>query len=134
VFSQGSFGRILGTVTDQTSGVIVGATVTIVDTHRGVTQTLTTDDAGVYNAPNLTPSNYMVRVEAKGFNRLERQNVVVEVGHEVRVDLVIQPGAQDQTVTVNESVPLVETTNATMGGTLENVDIVTNPIQGGSLL
>ena len=129
-FSQGSFGRILGTVTDQSGGVVVGATVTVIDTERGITRTLTTDDAGAYNAPNLTAGNYTVRVEAKGFKRLERQAIVIEVGHEVRVDLTVQPGEQTQTVTVTEAVPLVETTNATMGGTLENADIIDLPLNG----
>ena len=92
-FSQGNTGRILGTVTDQSGGVVAGATVTVIDTERGVTRTLTSDDAGEYNAPNLTPGNYTVRAEAKGFKKLERQNVVLEVGKEVRVDLTVQPGA-----------------------------------------
>ena len=35
-FSQGSFGRILGTVTDQSGGVVAGATVTVIDTERGI--------------------------------------------------------------------------------------------------
>jgi hypothetical protein len=129
-FSQGSTGRILGTVTDTSGGVVSGATVTVVDVDRGVTRTLTTDDAGAYNAPNLTPGTYTVRAEAKGFKKLERQNVVLEVGKEIRVDLTVQPGEQTQTVTVTESVPLVETTNATMGGTLENADIVDLPLNG----
>jgi hypothetical protein len=129
-FSQGSFGRILGTVTDQSGGVIAGAIVTVVDTERGINRTLTTDDAGAYNAPNLTAGNYIVRAEAKGFKRIERQGVVIEVGHEVRVDLTVQPGDQNQTLTVTESVPLVETTNATMGGTLENADIIDLPLNG----
>jgi hypothetical protein len=129
-FSQGSFGRILGTVTDQSGGVVVGATVSVIDTERGITRSLTTDDAGAYNAPNLTAGNYTVRVEAKGFKRLERQAIVIEVGHEVRVDLTVQPGEQNQTVTVTEAVPLVETTNATMGGTLENADIIDLPLNG----
>src|SRR6202162_5575854 len=129
-FSQGSFGRILGTVTDQSGGVVVGATVSVVDTERGVTRTLTTDDAGAFNAPNLTAGNYTVRVEAKGFKKLERQSVVLEVGHEVRVDFIVQPGEQNQTVTVTESVPLVETSNATLGGTLENADIIDLPLNG----
>ena len=129
-FSQGSFGRILGTVTDQSGGVVSGATVTVIDTARGINRTLTTDDAGAYNAPNLIAGNYTVRVEAKGFKRIERQNIGIEVGHEVRVDLTVQPGDQNQTVTVTESVPLVETTNATQGGTLENADIIDLPLNG----
>src|SRR5579864_9603711 len=99
LFSQGNNGRILGVVVDQTGGVVSGATVTIVDKDRGVARTLTTDDAGEYNAPNLIPGTYIVRVEANGFKRLERQNVVLEVGKEIRVDLTVQPGEQTQSVT-----------------------------------
>jgi len=130
LFSQGSFGRILGTVTDQTGGVVAGATVTVLDVDRGVSRTLTTDDAGEYNAPNLQPGKYTVRAEAKGFKTVERQNVILEVGKEPRVDLTLQPGEQTQTVTVTESIPLVETTNATMGGTLNNTDIIDLPLNG----
>ena len=126
-FSQGSFGRILGTVTDQSGGVVAGATVTVIDTERGITRTLTTDDAGAYNAPNLTAGNYTVRVEAKGFKRIERQGITIEVGHEVRVDLTVQPGEQNQTVTVTESVPLVETTNATRAARLRTRTLSTCP-------
>jgi len=129
-FSQGSFGRILGTVTDTSGGVVSGATVTVIDTDRGTSRTLTTDDAGEYNAPNLTPGTYTVRAEAKGFKKLERQNVVVEVGKELRIDLTVQPGQQEQTVTVTESVPLVETATATLGGTLENNEIIDLPLNG----
>jgi hypothetical protein len=130
VFSQGNYGRILGTVVDQSGGVVAGATVTVLDVDRGVSRTLTTDDAGEYNAPNLEPGKYTVRAEAKGFKTVERQNVILEVGKEPRVDLTLQPGEQTQTVTVTESIPLVETTNATMGGTLNNADIVDLPLNG----
>jgi len=130
LFSQGSYGRILGTVTDQTGGVIAGATVTLTDVDRGVSRTLTTDDAGEYNAPNLFPGKYTVRVESKGFRTVERQNVILEVGKEPRVDLTLQPGEQAQTLTVTESIPLVEATNATMGGTLNNADIADLPLNG----
>jgi Carboxypeptidase regulatory-like domain len=129
-FSQGTNGRILGIVTDQTGGVVSGATVTVVDTARGITRTLTTDEAGEYNAPNLTPGTYTVLAEAKGFKKLERQNIVIEVGKEVRVDLTVQPGEQEQTVTVTEAAPLVETTNATLGGTINNADINDMPLNG----
>src|SRR5579864_1635491 len=130
LFSQGTFGRLLGAVTDQTGGVISGATVTIIDKDRGVARTLTTDDAGEYNASNLIRGTYIVRVEANGFKRLERQNVVLEVGKEIRVDLTVQPGEQTQSVTVTEAIPLVETTNATLGGTLNNADINDLPLNG----
>ena len=87
LFSQANFGRILGTVTDQSGGAMANASVTVTDTQRGVSRTLTTDDAGEYNAPTLLPGSYTVRAEAKGFKALDRQNVEIEVGKEVRVEL-----------------------------------------------
>src|SRR5580693_8620653 len=129
-FSQGSNGRILGTVIDQSGGVISGATVTLIDKDRGVARVVTTDDAGEYSAPQLLPGTYTVRAEANGFKKLERENVELGVGKEIRVDLTVQPGEQTQTVTVTEAVPLVETTNATLGGTLDNTDINDMPLNG----
>src|SRR5437016_6397552 len=80
-FSQGgSTGRIMGAVTDQTGGILTGATVTVTDTQRGTARTLTTDQAGAYNAPELTPGTYSVKVQYPGFKSTERQNIVVEVG------------------------------------------------------
>src|SRR5579859_4526110 len=130
LFSQGNFGRILGAVTDQTGGVISGATVTVIDKDRGVARTLTTDQAGEYNAPTLIPGTYIVRVEAKGFKKLERENVVLEVGKDVRVDVTVQPGEQTQTVTVTESIPLVDAASSTLGGELSNATINDLPLNG----
>lgn len=99
-FAQGSFGTILGTVTDQSGGVIPGATVTILNTATGVSRILTTDSAGLYNAPTLIPGTYTVRAEAKSFNAFESRNVILEVGKDIRVDAILQPGAEEQTITV----------------------------------
>src|ERR1700758_3219576 len=130
LFSQGNQGRITGTITDQTGGAISGATVTVKDVQRGITRDLTTGDTGEYNAPNLLPGTYSVRSEAKGFKAVERQNILIEVGKEVRVDISLQPGEVSQTITITEAPPLVETTNATLGGTLSNQTINDLPLNG----
>ena len=105
LLSQSTQGTIQGAVTDQTGGVLVGATVSVIDVARGVTRSLTTDSAGVYVATNLTPGTYTVRAEAKGFRTVEHTGVLVEVGQNIRVDLVAQPGEQTQTITVTGEVP-----------------------------
>src|ERR1700681_1940223 len=79
-FPQGNTGRILGIVTDQSGGYVAGATVTVTDPARGVTQTLTSDSDGAYVAINLIAGTYTVRVELRGFKVYERKNVQVEVG------------------------------------------------------
>src|SRR5216683_981410 len=130
LFSQGNQGRITGTITDQSGGVIAGATVTVKDVERGVSRTLTTGDSGEYNAPNLLPGTYAVRAEAKGFKVVERQNILLEVGKEIRVDVPLQPGEISQTITISEAAPMVETTNATLGGTISNETINDLPLNG----
>src|SRR5256885_10491159 len=84
---------------------------------------VTSDEAGLYNAPTLIPGTYTVRVEFPGFKTLSRENVVVEVGSEIRVELTIEPGQQSETVTVSEAIPLIDTTGATLGGVLANAAI-----------
>ena len=130
LLAQGNFGRILGIVSDQSGAVMPGVKVTVLDTQRGIARNLTSDQAGAYNAPNLIPGTYTVRVEAAGFKVLDRQNVLVEVGSEVRVDLTPQPGEQTQTVTITEAVPLVDTASATLGGTVNNAAINDMPLNG----
>src|SRR5436309_6803373 len=125
--AQGNFGRILGSVKDPTGAVLPGATVNIIDTQRGLARTLTTDEAGLFNAPTLTPGTYTVRVEFPGFKTLSRENVLVEVGSEIRVDLTIDPGQQSETVTVNEAIPLIDTTTASLGSVPPNAAIHGTP-------
>ena len=130
LFAQGTAGRILGTVTDQSGGAIAGATVTVTDVDRNVPRVLMTDQAGEYSAPNLLPGSYKVRAEAKGFKTFERSGVILDVNAEVRVNLTMQPGEVSQTITVNESVPMVETTNAELSTTLQSQIIQDIPLNG----
>src|SRR6202171_898497 len=130
LFPQGSNGRILGGITDQSGGAIAGAAVTVTDVDRGTARNLTTDTAGAYNAPNLLPGTYKVRAEFKGFRTVDRTNITLEVGQELRVDVTLQPGEQTQVVTVNAEAPLIETTNAELGGTLQNEQINDLPLNG----
>src|SRR5216684_5924914 len=126
----GSTGRITGSVTDSTGAVIGGATVSVMDPQRGFTRSLTSDEAGAYNAPELIPGRYVVKAEFPGFKSAERQNIVVEVGKEYRVDLSMEPGEQSEKITVTEGLPLVETTSGVLGGTISNALIAELPVQG----
>src|SRR6266850_2895137 len=113
-FPQAELCRILGSVADSTGAVIPGAAITITDVQRGISRTLTVDEVGQYVAPGLLAGTYTVRVEFPGFKTIERQNVVLEVGQNVRIDLVLQPGQAADTITVTEAVPVINTTDAVL--------------------
>ena len=130
LLAQGNAGRIQGAVTDQTGSAIVGAAVTVTDLERGISRSLVTDQAGQYFAPNLLPGMYKVRGEAKGFKIFERTDIQLEVGNDVRIDLVLPPGGVTEIIEVQEEVPLVDTTGATLGGTFDNQTVNDLPLNG----
>ena len=59
---------------------------------------------------------------------MERTNVLLEVAQDVRVDLTLSPGEQTQTVTVTAESPSIDTTNATLGGTVTNQAVTSLPL------
>jgi|HubBroStandDraft_6_1064221.scaffolds.fasta_scaffold21649_2 hypothetical protein len=129
-YPQGNNGRILGGVSDQSGTYIAGAMVTITDVQRGVSQSLKTDSDGAYIAINLSPGTYTVRVEVKGFKIFDRKNILLEVGKDVRVDAVLQPGSATETITITEAAPMIDATSTTLGGTISNEIINDLPLNG----
>jgi len=130
IFSQVNTGRILGTVADQTGGVIAGSAVTVTNVDTGAARNLITDTAGEYIAPNLAPGTYTVRATAMGFQALDRRGIVVQIGTDVRIDVQLVPGQITQTVEVTETAPLLDTTSATLSGTLNTAAISDLPLNG----
>ncbi len=130
LLSQGNLGRIQGTVTDQTGAPVPGVTVTIIDVDRGVERTLTTDTAGEYDAPSLVPGNKRVRAQITGFKVSEQTAIKLEVGQDLRADVVLQPGEISEKIEVTATPPTIDTTNAELGGTIENKVINDLPLNG----
>ena len=134
LFSQVNQGSIQGGVFDQSGGAIAGASVTVIDVARGISEPLTTGPTGQYLALNLIPGTYTVRATATGFQTLEHANVVVDVGQTIRVDLTLPPGAQTQSVTVSAELPSVDTTDAVMGGEITNQAVNALPLNGRNFM
>src|SRR5260221_13540141 len=65
--SQVVGGGLSGTITDESHGAIPNATLSIENVATGVTTTVTTNDKGIYNAPNLLPGYYQASASPPGF-------------------------------------------------------------------
>lgn len=122
-------GSIQGTVTDSTGAVVPDAILTIINNATGIKTVRDSSSAGFFNIAPLPPGTYSVRVDAKGFNTLLQDNVVVDALQTRTVSLVLSPGTETQTVTVTSAPPVLDTADATLGLTVENDTYSNLPIQ-----
>ena len=130
--AQVTTGTILGTVSDASGGVIPGATVTIRNVETGITRTASSDEAGRYRVPQLGLGDYEITAESAGFQTSVRTGVTLTVGREAAVDFAMQVGAVAERITVTGEAPLLETTNATVGGLVDSETLRNLPLVGRS--
>ncbi len=125
-------GEIKGTVTDTTGAVVPGATVTATSATQGTTFTRTTSSAGEFDLSPLNNDIYKVTVTAKGFQSLTQENVHVNALEVSDLKLTLTIGSENQSVDVSTAPPQLETSNATLGATMENDLYSALPIEMGA--
>ena len=116
----GGQGAITGTVTDSTGALVPKATVVARNVDTGVETRRTTSSDGLYNIAPLIPGNYTLTVTGSGFRTFQQENLTVYALNNLGVNVTMRTGAQTETVTVTSAPPALETTNATLGGTIDN--------------
>jgi hypothetical protein len=125
-------GAITGTVTEKTGAVIPGAVVTATNSATGITTTTTTTGAGDFNFSDLDPGVYTVTTTANGFEKLAQENIHVNAMESQTYDPVLTVGGADIVITVTAATPQLETSNATLGSTMENETYAELPIEMGA--
>lgn len=123
-------GSIAGVVTDTSGGVLPGVTIEVTNIDTNQTRTGLTDEGGRYTIPLVPPSTYRVKGSLSGFRAVERANVAVTVASTSRVDIELNVGNIQETVSVSAAVPLVETRHATLGLVVNRDQIVELPLNG----
>lgn len=129
--AQDTRGTIRGTVTDPNGQAVPNAAVQVIDPARGSTKSLTTNGEGIYQATYLTPGIYQVVVEATGFKKSVRDNVVVSINATVQVDIPVELGDASATVTVTSDVPQLATENASLGQVVDGRRLEDLPLVHG---
>ena len=99
--AQAQFGASLrGTVTDSTGAVIPGTTITLIEKGTNGTKKSVSDGNGIYTFNALAPGDYRVVAERDGFQKKEVAQVVLIPEQPNALDIQLQVGGADQTVTV----------------------------------
>ena len=129
-----SLASVSGFVNDPTGAVVPNAKITLTDISRGVPVTTTTNQDGVYFIKNLIPSTYKVAVEAAGFQAYLVDSFPLTATQAAVLNLTLQLGTTNQSIEVSSQVQLVEPSNATLGGLVNNKSIVDLPLVSRNIL
>jgi hypothetical protein len=113
-------GGIKGTVLDPDGKVVPNASVTATNTETGVATQVKTNSAGEYSIQPLQPGNYNVETVVTGFQRLLQENVTVDALSVLGYNPKLTVGGDTTTITITDAPPFLDTTDATLGGTIEN--------------
>ena len=124
----GGQGAISGSVTDSTGALVPNAVVSARNNATGIETKRTASSNGLYNISPLIPGTYTVTVTANGFSTFKQENLVVEALSNVGLNVSLKTGAQNETITVTDTPPALDTTNATLGGTIDNNLVTKLPI------
>jgi hypothetical protein len=127
-YGQAVNGTLLGTVTDSSGGVVVGAQVNIKEVNTNTAHTAQTNESGNFTFPALTPGQYSVTVEANGFKKEVRNNVDLVVNSGVRIDFQLQTGSVNESVEVSAAAPPLQTDRADTGRKMETQIVANVPL------
>ena len=136
IWAQGVSGSasVAGTVTDTTGAVIPGASVVLLNVERGSEQEVSTNEAGNYAYPDITPGTYTVRVSSEGFQTREVTDLQVQVGQRAAVNVELEVGQVTEVVTVEAAAVLLETESNAIGTVVDSERVNELPLNGRNFL
>ncbi len=127
--SQATTAEINGRVVDSQNAVLPGASVTVKSPSTGYSRTVVSNDSGLFSIPLLPPGEYELSIELAGFQTITRK-VITTVGGTFTVNQTLTVATVTETVVVEASSPIVET-SATVRTTTVGADAIANlPING----
>ncbi|MGH9844602.1 MAG: carboxypeptidase-like regulatory domain-containing protein, partial [Blastocatellia bacterium] len=113
--AQTSSATLQGAVTDPQGQVIPGAKVSVQSPATGLQRQAVTNEAGLYVVNFLPVGGYNVTVEARSFKQARLENITLEIGQTRALDVALEIGTVEQTVTIVDSQPPLDRNSATIG-------------------
>lgn len=124
---QGSSGSLSGSVVDPKGAVVAGATVTVKNIATNQENTTQTSNDGTFSVPSLATGVYTATINATGFKQAFVTDIKVDVGKASSINVELEIGSANETVTVVGGGELLQTQSATVGTTLTGRQITDLP-------
>jgi outer membrane receptor protein involved in Fe transport len=123
-----------GNITDPSGAGIPAAKVTATQTATGVERTAETTSAGLYTLPSLPPGSYDVSVTATGFKATKVSGIALSVGAVATVDIKMEVGQTQESITVTSESSVVETTRSETATGVDSRSVSELPVNGRNFL
>src|SRR5438874_872826 len=120
LYGQATTAIISGSVSDSTGAMVPGGTVTVTNLETNVARETVSGPGGEFSIRFLPIGSYRVEVNKSGFKRFVQSPVVLDLNRDARVNALLEVGALSETVSVNSDASPVNTTDASIGRTVEN--------------
>jgi carboxypeptidase family protein len=126
--AQALYGSLVGNVTDPQGAILQGVSITITNTGTGLKLDTVTDATGSYVFHNLLPGAYTMTLSLKGFKELRQSDLVVSAGNPKRVDVTLQIGGAQETVTVTADAATLRTEKSDLSTEINSVQVTSLPL------
>lgn len=130
-YAQTFTGGVRGVVSDS-GGVVPGVTVSLVNEANGASREAVSNDRGQYDFTAVPPGSYTVKAALTGFKTFENKGVRVGTQQFVTMDIKLDVGQLQETITVTGDAPLIDTSNASTGSVIDSQQLSTLPSGGRS--
>ncbi len=126
--SQANNGQIEGVVTDPNGAAVPNATVVVRNVDSGAERTVVADSNGVYRIPLLPLGTYRVTVEGAGFKRLIREGIILTTGATASVNVTLETGGLEETVTITADAPIADPAKIDVGRVMNTREVQDLPL------
>ena len=129
-FAQQFRGSLSGRVLDQQQAAVPGAKIHAVESETGAKFQTVTNGDGTYVLTFLPPGPYSVAAEAPGFKRYVNAQVRVTTNEREQLDITLEVGTIDQSVTVSAEASMLDTASSSTGQVINQRQLENMPING----
>ncbi|MBI4472835.1 MAG: TonB-dependent receptor, partial [Acidobacteria bacterium] len=119
--------ELRGSIADQTGARLPGVTIVARNQETGQFREAVSNEDGSYFLTALLPGMYEISAELPGFKRFNRRDVRLTVGQVTTINIQLEVGGIEETVTVIGETPLVDVTSKQIGGNLASLELIDTP-------
>ena len=121
--AQQGTAEIRGKVIDPSMGALPGVTVTVTNQDNGNFREAVSGGDGSWFMAALPPGRYQVAAQLPGFKKFVRRDVLLAVGNQMNVDMQLELGGVEETVTVAGESPIIDVSSKEIGGNISSKEL-----------